>query len=312
VPMTTLSKPFRLMLAFDADMDYYANKLSKGHVYWASPKMDGIRAVVINGQLMSRTMKPIRNVHTQKLFGRPEFEGLDGELIVGEPCGEGVFNRTTSGVMSADGEPNVWFHVFDDVFAPGDFLDRHRKITHRKVTELFNVPGITRIQSPMQIPINTVDDLEVAEKSFVDLGYEGLILKSPRCPYKQGRSTAREGYMGKLKRFKDSEAVITGFEEMLHNDNPATIDARGYTTRSTHTAGQRPSGMLGTLRVQDLHNPSWAFGIGSGLDHALRQEIWNNRESYTGKVVRYKYLPVGTIDLPRHPILTGFRDRDDV
>jgi DNA ligase-1 len=297
------------MLAFDANIDYYTTNLERiGFAYWVSPKLDGIRATVRDGKLLSRTMKPIRNQYTQQLFGNTMLEGLDGELVVGEPYGEGVFARTTSGVMSADGEPDVRYYVFDDITASGRFVDRHRNLAdrHRDLTTR------SRVELLAQHIVVDPDELTRAEDAFVSWGYEGIIVRDPHAPYKQGRSTPKEGYMGKLKRFKDSEAVITGFEEMMHNDNPATTDARGFTTRSSHLAGQRPSGMLGTLRVQDATNATWVFGVGSGFDHELRKKIWDNREAYTGKVIRYRYLPIGTIDAPRHPIFVGFRHEDDL
>jgi DNA ligase-1 len=300
------------MLAFDADVSYYTEYLEReGTAYWVSPKIDGIRAIVRDGKLYSRTMKLIRNAHTQRLFGKPEYEGLDGELVVGDPYGEGVFARTTSGVMSMDGTPDVRYYVFDDITSRADFIERHKSITHRR-TYNFPAGGPHRIELVQQVIIYSPDELQRAEEEFVKWGYEGVIIRTPHAPYKQGRSTPKEGYMGKLKRFKDSEAVITGFEEMMHNDNPATRDARGFTARSSHLAGQRPAGMLGTLRVQDAANEAWVFGIGSGFDHDLRQKIWANREAYTGKIVRYKYLQVGMIDVPRHPIFTGFRDPEDI
>jgi len=40
-------------------------------------------------------------------------EGLDGELIVGNPAGEGVFNATQSGVMSKGKKSDFRFYVFD-------------------------------------------------------------------------------------------------------------------------------------------------------------------------------------------------------
>ena len=73
----------------------------------ASPKLDGVRALIINGIVMSRSFKPIPNAHVQELFGRPEYNGLDGELIVGAPTDKDVYRNTTSGVMSQAGEPDV-------------------------------------------------------------------------------------------------------------------------------------------------------------------------------------------------------------
>jgi DNA ligase 1 len=57
----------------------------------ASPKLDGIRCIMINGVAMSRTLKPIPNLYVQeRLKNLPN--GLDGELIVGNPTNPDVFN----------------------------------------------------------------------------------------------------------------------------------------------------------------------------------------------------------------------------
>ena len=66
---------------------------------YVSTKFDGIRSLVIEGVVYSRSLKPIRNKHVQKLFGKPEYNGFDGELIVGDIYAKDVFQKTTSGVM---------------------------------------------------------------------------------------------------------------------------------------------------------------------------------------------------------------------
>ncbi len=66
-----------------------------------SKKLDGIRATVQGGRLLSRSLKPIANENVQARFaGLPE--GLDGELIVGDPCAPDAYRKTSSIVMSDD------------------------------------------------------------------------------------------------------------------------------------------------------------------------------------------------------------------
>ena len=50
--------------------------------YFASPKLDGIRCLVLDGQARTRTMKQLPNVHARKWFvGHGELlANLDGEL----------------------------------------------------------------------------------------------------------------------------------------------------------------------------------------------------------------------------------------
>lgn len=304
--------PFRPMLAFDGSLSYFESAWHESNPIWLmSTKLDGIRAIVRGGWLLSRSLKLIPNRHTQDLFARAEFEGLDGELIVGAPYGEGVFARTSSGVMSRDGEPDVTFHVLDCLQNPAEaFSTRFWKAS--VIVADSSSAGKSRLSLVKQELITRRGQIEELETLYVNQGYEGAILKNQFGQYKYGRSTQREAGMGKLKRFIDSEAVITGFEEMMHNDNPAKLDERGFTTRSSHRDQQRPAGMLGTLRCTDCGGRGWEFGVGSGFDFELRHKIWDDRDAYLGKIIKYKYLPVGTIDKPRHPVFLGFRDPIDM
>src|ERR1039457_3101524 len=64
---------------------------------FASAKLDGVRGVVIDGKLHSRSLKPVPNRHTSALFSRPELTGYDGELIVGSPMAKDAFRQTGVG-----------------------------------------------------------------------------------------------------------------------------------------------------------------------------------------------------------------------
>jgi len=102
-----------------------------------SPKLDGVRAIVRHGQVVSRTLKPIPNTHVQRLFGRAALEGLDGELIIGDPTAEDVYRKTVSGVMSEDGKPEVKFYVFDIVLPALGYKARWKKVEARTSGENF-------------------------------------------------------------------------------------------------------------------------------------------------------------------------------
>ncbi len=63
-----------------------------------SPKLDGIRALRMNGQLVSRTLKPIPSPRAQEITAHLP-DGVDGELIVGRPNHD-PYRRTVSAVMT--------------------------------------------------------------------------------------------------------------------------------------------------------------------------------------------------------------------
>lgn len=274
----------------------------------ASPKEDGIRCLVISGRIVSRTFKDIPNKHIQKVMLAANLpDGLDGELIV-----PGLkFNEISSAVMSEDGEPDFRFQVFDYVTTSlvEPYCDRMVKL------ESLALPGFCVKLLPKFIA--TVEELDAYEEECLANGYEGIMVRSVKGPYKCGRATVKQGYLLKVKRFKDSEAIVIGFEELLSNQNEAEKDAFGRTKRSKAQDGMVPAGTLGKFLVKEIGDTPWqgkefAIGSGEGLTQQLRQHIWDNREKYIGKTVTYKYQPHGSLYLPRLPIWKGFRDHRDI
>lgn len=286
-----MSKIFRPMLATDADLDKLRFPLL------ASAKLDGVRAVVRDGVVFSRSNKPIPNAHVQKLFGK--YTHFDGELIVGDPTSKACYRDTISGVMSVDGEPDVKLYVFDHVGEPSHLYNfRAERLTKSKHVVVHE-----------QVMCLTLEDILKYEEQCLDAGYEGLILRDPNAPYKQGRSTVKEGYLLKLKRFVDDEATVIGLEERMHNGNVATVNELGRTARSSHKENKSGRGDLGALLLR--HSSGIEFSCGTGFTDGERGEIWANRDRYLGQLAKYKHFPVGAKDLPRHPVFLGWRDRRD-
>lgn len=291
----------RPMLAAKATDEELQALFKRGHGFLLSPKIDGIRALVVNGQLVSRTLKPIRNYYTQQLFGRPELEGLDGELVVGNPWDKNLMQQTSSGVMSYDGRPDVSFHVFDQWNYPADFEIRFPQVCRS--------PQVVNVRHHW---IDSYNEMSEWEEHYLSLGYEGVMLRHPKGPYKQNRSTLREAYLVKVKRFSDGEAIVTGSEPLYRNLNAATVDERGYTKRSHSKDGKVADDLLGNLLVRDLSSGA-EFSIGSGFTEAQRTQLWEERDSLHGRIVKYKsFKNAGVKDAPRHPIFLGFRDLEDM
>lgn len=295
---------FRPMLAAAVDS---ADKLTfplKG-----SPKLDGIRATGHDRTAMSRNMKPIPNRFVQAAFSLGYLDGLDGELMVGDPRDKAAFNNTTRGVMTIEGEPDFRYHVFDDFDHPDLGFSRRYE---RAASRVADVGGRTVLVP--QWDIITLEDVELCEAEALARGYEGLMLRSPFSPYKYGRGTVRAQDLLKLKRFLDGEADVVGFEELMRNANEATTSALGLTARSTSKDGMYGGGTLGALVVRALNGPfqGGTFNIGSGFTSAQRDAIWAARASWLGRIVKYKWFPIGSKDAPRFPIFLGERDPGDM
>lgn len=299
-------KDFKPMLSGEAPKDLSTLK----YPVYVSPKLDGIRALVIDGVLVSRNLKPIRNHVLQQRYGVASYNGLDGELICGDPTAKDCFRVTTSAVMSADGDASdVKFFLFDNFSSSEGWVDR----TSTNQWMRLSMPGAR--QDLLKVPHTLCygpDEVMKLEEKAARQGFEGVMLRDPLGPYKQGRSTTKEGYLLKLKRFADMEAVVVDVEEQMHNANEATKDNLGHTKRSTAKAGKRGKNTLGALIVRGLNGPykGVEFNVGTGFDDALRQRLWNANP--VGKTVKVKYFPTGSDKAPRFPTFLGFRDPSDM
>lgn len=274
--------------------------------YIATPKIDGIRFLMVDGQAVSRSFKPIRNKHIQKLLGETLPDGTDGELT----CGDN-FQTSTSGIMSFDGEPDFKVWVFDYVrpereqilpfnMRLKDFYSAFPRCN--EVTYQYAVLNGTAVS-------NTAE-LESFEMKCLEQGYEGVMLRDPAGTYKFGRSSVNEGLLLKLKRFEDGEAKVIGFEEKMSNQNPEERDAFGRMKRSSALSGLVASGTLGALLLE--RDDGLQFSCGSGLNDNDRAHIWANQNKHLGLYAKYKYFAHGVKDKPRHPIFLGFRHPDDI
>jgi DNA ligase-1 len=274
----------------------------------ASPKIDGVRAIVINGMVMSRSLKPIPNMHVQFIFGRSEYNGLDGELVVGPPNAKDVYNKTVSGVMAQEGKPDIHFLVFDDCSVDDSF--QNRLVSAR----LRIGDGLSRGSICRSLPQRTVhshEDVLELETKWLAEGYEGVMLRHPHGPYKHGRSTMREGWLMKLKRFTDGEATVVGFTQAMHNSNDAEVSELGGKVRSSKKAGMVPVEKLGSLVVKDVVS-GIEFEIGTGYNDETRVKLWKHRAGLVGNLVKYKHQEVGAVVKPRFPVFIGFRSHIDL
>jgi DNA ligase-1 len=272
---------------------------------YASPKLDGIRATIVDGRAVSRTLKAIPNKHISAMLSHPALNGLDGELIIGEPTSKFCYQSSVSGVMSHEGAPDFAFYVFDNYLAVGGYRERYAEI----LKQYGSLPSFINLL-PQTVIINETE-LQVFEAECLEQGYEGLILRSFDAPYKFGRSTVKEGYLLKVKSFDDSEAEIIGFEEEMFNGNEAETNELGRTKRSTAKAGLSGKGTLGAFLVRD-HITGVEFAIGTGLTAEQRATAWGERDRLVGKLVKYKFFSVGVIEKPRHPVFLGMRDSIDL
>lgn len=269
---------------------------------FVSQKFDGIRCLILGGRAVSRNLKPIPNLHVQKLVRDlgPAAEGLDGELVLGNPFSPTCFRDTTSAVRKMDGKPDVRFFVFDR-FLPDTPYDERLKTLPETGDFVMCVE--------QEVAFDEADLLSI-EADLLARGAEGVMVRSTDGTYKQGRSTLRDGIIGKLKRFADDEFEVIGCVEFETNTNAATKDALGYTKRSSAKAGKRGAAKLGALVCRTATGA--VFNVGSGFSDAERRNYWAMRDTLPGRWAKVKHFPIGDYSVPRFPTFLGFRDSIDM
>lgn len=288
----------------------------------ATPKLDGIRCLVRRGMALTRKFLPVPNEHVRRAVeqGLRERLGndldelvLDGELMLRDRWA--TFQEVTSAIMKRTGEPPFVYHVFD-VVGPTLLTDTYvnRIDALERLVKKVKLPWLRYVEHQI---VRTQAQLERYETTIVSLGYEGVMLRDQYGPYKQGRSTFKEGWLLKLKRFEDAEAAIIGFEEAYENTNQATLDFTGHRKRSHAKSGMVPKGTLGAFVVKQVDEDNgqeveFRIGTGKGLTAELRQYIWDRQDEFLGKVVKFRYQLAGSKDAPRIPSFQGFRDERDM
>jgi len=270
-----------------------------------SPKYDGIRCIISGKTAYSRTWKPIPSTQVQEAFANDDCEGLDGELIDGNPTDFGVYNRTQSIVMSKDKIGDINFYAFDYVL--DDWVDKPFSERYNELRWGDDFPNVKLVP---QILVRSLDQLLAFEAECLEAGYEGIMMKSPDGRYKCGRGTWKEGLIYKLKRFQDDEGIVVDFVEQMSNCNTQEINELGYSKRSTKKEGMVPAGCLGKFIV-DFNGV--IIEVAPGIfTYQMKRYIWNHKEQFRGKFLKFRHFTHGVKDKPRFPRAVGFRDKMDM
>lgn len=276
----------------------------------ASSKLDGVRAIVKNGVVLSRSLKPIPNKHVQALFGK--YENLDGELSSGDPTAPNVYNKTVGDVMRIEGTPDITFYVFDHVGST-DTAYLIRKTLAQAAVDAANDDKLRMLE---QTYVHTEQELLDLEIHYLHLGFEGMMVRDGMAHYKFGRATPKSNALMKIKREEDSEATIISVYEQMDNQNEKVINELGRSSRSSKKENLVPANTLGGFTVL------WkgiTFNCSCGvLDHDERKTLWDARDSLHGKLLKFRYFGYGAKPnedgqiVPRFPRALGLRHPIDM
>lgn len=296
--------------------------------YLAFPKIDGVRALNVDGKLVGRSGKSFKNKLNTEFFSDERFTGFDGEMVVDRITGFGICNETTSALGTIKGAiPTRWClfdYVVDGFNADRTYLERYMQLCYLVDRLYYDQPALrNRIWVIPYDEVKTQEELDAYEISKLEEKYEGVVLRCPHGVYKYGRTTARESNYLRLKRFMDSEIRVTNIIEGLSNQNTLKHNPNGYAERSTHAENMVPNGMVGTICGHALKTETFngKVVINEGdyielspgkMTHRERKYYYENRNELFGKIAKFQFFPVGIKDKPRFPTFQGLRDPVDL
>ena len=264
------------------------------------PKLDGVRCLArleADGtiSLTSRKNKlfpgldHIRDELATRLKSLGNSEGspfphdivIDGELYA-DPKeltfqqSTGVVRRNNKTPEDLEDEKKIKLNVYDCINLNDldmDFIDRHNLMAD----SLSNMDSIAIVDNTTLSDTDAVDPLH---DQFVMDGYEGLMIRNVKGPYKlNGKSK----HLQKYKSFQDDEFEIVGYAE-----------GKGD--------------YVGTVIWICETSDGKRFRIKPNGTHAYRSKLFDEADSHIGKQITVRFFELTDGGLPRHPTGGWFRD----
>lgn len=277
------------------------NGYSEDTLFFVTQKLDGFRAIVEvnNSQVVS-----VKTRKGKLIDGLTELK-TDIEKVLDKNIGHMIFDgellledtdktltsverfQQTGQQLSADGEcQNIGFNIFD-ALPYDEFKQGISERSYKERRELYLAP-FTAGKLVRVIPVlgrTTKHDIHKWSDYATEHGFEGVMLNDPDAKYE----TKRVKGLLKVKKMHTADLPIVGFEEAIDGKN---------------------RGGLKSLIVQlDDEN---TVNVASGLIEQQREDIWNNRQDYLGRIIEVQYFEEtrnknGGRSL-RFPVVRSFRD----
>jgi DNA ligase-1 len=291
----------------------------------AQPKIDGVRGLTTEGHLTGRSLKKHKNKYTTAFYSIPEYAHLDGELAAQDERHSDLCRITSSALSTIKGEPFTFWHVFDClrkevVAAP--YVERHKYLTQLIAYEQSQGRCTHARVVPMTI-CETLGELLRLDEQWLEMGYEGTIIRGLNAPHKEGRSTVLQGQLLRIKRFIEAEALVLAIEEGNANENVAQTNELGRTFRTSHKDNKVPNGHVGNMHCEVLVDVVWEdvvvlsagqiITVSPGnMDHGMRKHYFDNPSELVGHGIKFKFFPKGIKDKPRFPTYVCHRSAEDM
>jgi len=278
------------MLAQKFDSNRICFETQEVHI---QPKLDGIRCIFTKDGAYSRANNQFMNlehleVKLEAFFKKHPEAILDGELYNHKL--KNNFEKIVSLVKKkkptkqdkTEAQALIQYHVYDLIpLKPS--MNKIYMERYKVLFKEFNKKKYNRIIELVETyPVKDYNEAKnTYQKSFVDNGYEGAILRKNGL-YKQKRAWELQ----KMKDFHDTEATIIGYEI---------------------GKGKR-EGTLGKFIMQDDEGIEFGCPPGKGYTYKDMKNILDNIDDYIGKRATFTYFQRTKAGSYRHPLFKTLRN----
>ena len=249
--------------------------------YIAQPKIDGVRALWVDGELRTRGNTVIQNFDfiEKQLKNIPLI--LDGELYSFDMSFENISGTVRTKKMSTDLKKKLdkMVYVIYDVVLDAVYTERYKVLE-----ELCREHKFNRILLIENTTISSKDEIRPLHDKFVRQGYEGLMLRSNVKGYELNKRTNN---LIKVKDTTDSEFEIVGYKP--------------------GEPGRYQDGVIWICKSPKVQNGG-EFTVKPATTYEKAKWYLQHADEFIGKqlTVQFKgWLPSG---LPREPVGKDIRD----
>jgi len=241
------------------------------------PKLDGHRALFLDGVLYSRSGKVIDLPHIIEAIESSSLQHLhlDGELYLHGKTLQEVSSLIKGAKKNPEAALDIEYHIYDVVDEHASFLDR---------TDEFEegcFPFHPKIVANPTYAIDNMEELMEHHADWREEGYEGTMLRFGSDGYQVDKRSRK---LLKVKEFHDAEFKVIGYEEgtpRIRADNHKTYRVPVWICETESGA---------TFNVT---------AAGNMHEKALE---WKHRDECIGNILTVKYHNYSKDGIPQLPI----------
>lgn len=264
----------------------------------ASFKLDGIRCIFKDGEMLTCSLKYFSNIQIINRFNHFSKLSKERNLILdGELRAKSLTFNELSGLIRSDDAAipeDLIFYCFDVVQNENFGKDFIIRVLDTGVASQF--PYGERIE---QVLIDDPKDIPEMLKRALDDKCDGLILRNPKGYYKCGRCTVKQAIIYKLKPFRTFDAKIIGIIQAtkVREGAEKKINELG---RSVTSKKKDDRILIEKAAAFLVMYEGKKLKVTIAMTDEEKEDIWKNQMNFIGKYVEYKGMLVGAKDLPRH------------